>query len=138
MIVSGAGSPLETRPMPVAIRPVLVLDYTMTALITENVDYIATRPVVIIDSHNVCIAADAGSTSGVQRQALGAGGFTPVHTAIVCAVAGAVTRVTAGFVSTQYVVAATDVVRCLFTAVNSTLNARHWATITPTAVAGGA
>lgn len=124
--------------MPVTLRPVMALDYTMSALVTENVDYTALRPFVVIDSHNVCIAADAGSSSGVQRQALGAGAFTAIHTAITCAVAGAVTRVTVGFVATQYVVAATDVVRCLFTAVNSTLNARHWATITPTAIAGAA
>ena len=122
--------------MPVALRPVLVLDYTMTALVTENVDYTAVRPFVVIDVHNVCIASDAASTTGPQRQALGAGAFTAICTAVACAVAGAVTRVTAGFVSTQYVVATTDVVRMVFTAANSTLNARAWVSITPTAIAG--
>lgn len=123
--------------MPVALRPVLALDYTMTtAGTTENVDYTAIRPFVVIDHHNVCITADAASTTGPQRQALGAGAFTAICTAVACAVAGAVTRVTVGFVSTQYVVAATDVVRMVFTATNTTLNARAWLKITPTAIAG--
>lgn len=124
--------------MPVQMVPALVLDYTMTALVTENVDYVALRPFVVIDHHNVCIAADAASTTGPQRQALGAGAFVAICTAVACAVAGAVTRVTVGFVSTQYVVAATDVVRMVFTAVNSTLNARAWLIITPTNIVGQA
>lgn len=125
--------------MAVAIRPALILDYTMTtAGTTENVDYIASRPMVVVDVHNVCIVADAASTTGPQRQALGSGGFTAICTALACAVAGAVTRVTAGFVSTQYVVAATDVVRVVFTATNSTLSARCYLTVAPTPVSGAA
>ena len=122
--------------MPSAIRPVLVIDYTMTGTTTQNVDYTATRPFAICDSHNFCLTADATSTTNLERQALGAGAFTAVHTAIACAVAGAVTRVTAGVANAQYVFAATDVCRCVFTAANSTLVGRHFASIAITAVTG--
>lgn len=125
--------------MPVAIRPTLTLDYTMTTVgVTENVNYTATRPMAVIDVHNACIVADAASTTGVLRQALGAGAFTAVCTALVCAVAGVVTRVTVGYDIAQAVLVATDVLRVTFTATNSTLNARCWVTVTPLAIVGTA
>lgn len=133
--------------MPVSIRPTLVLDYTMTAVgVTENVDYTALRPFAVIANSNVCLVADAGSTTQLQVQALGTGGFNAISNALICAVAGTTFSSTTalggglpaanGIVPARYIVNPTDVLRCVFTANNTTLNARHWATILLTPITG--
>jgi len=125
--------------MPASIRPLLVIDYTMTAAgVDQDVDFVATRPLVVIGNSNLCLVADAASTTQLQRQALGAGVFNPISNALACAVAGTLT-IDSGANAldvTQYVVTPTDLLRCVFIATNNTLNARHFAQVLSMPVTG--
>lgn len=121
--------------MPVAVRPILALDYTMTAVgTTETVPYVVARPLVVIDCHNQCSATGAGSTSQLFRQALGSGGFNAVTAALVMATADALVRAV-DLIAAQNIASVTDVLRTTFTSANGGTG-RMWVHVTPTAIAG--
>ena len=123
--------------MPVAMRPPLVLDYTMAGLATQTVPYTALRPFVVFDVHAGVIAQDVGGAVGPVRTTAAGVGPTAVCTALVTTGApGTVVRVTAGFSAAQFVFAVGDILGVVFTSPNTNLNARAWVTITPTAIAG--
>lgn len=128
--------------MPVSIRPVLKLDYTLAAAlatgVTTNVDYAATRPFVVSDVHNVATAnAGVSGTSQILRQALGAGGFNAVSAALAMSASGTLTRA-ASITAAQMVVAATDVLRCAFVDGGGAggANGRAFAELLPTPITG--
>lgn len=124
--------------MPASFKPLMSVYATMTTVgVTENVDLTATRPYVIADYHNVALATSAASTAQLSRQALGAGGFNVVSAALTMDTANALTRA-ATLVAAQVTVAATDVLRNIFTAGTGAASGFAVATLVPTAISGQA
>lgn len=121
--------------MPVAIRPIIVLDYTMPSAANHGADYVATRPLVVIDHHNQCTVAGANGTSQLLRQALGSGGFNPITAALAMETANALVR-TANLITAQNIAQATDVLRLSFVSGAGTGVGRAWVKFTPTAISG--
>ena len=103
--------------MGAAVLPTdLSLVITMTA---QNEDFTATRAGLVIDAWLTSVAGAGGDTVTVQRQALGAGAFNAVSSAMACADAlGTIARTTLAAVA-QDAIAATDVVRAAGSAVGT-------------------
>lgn len=120
--------------MPAVLRPAFTLDVAPTAAITAsptNVDYTATAPLVMVDCHNVATATQGGGTAQFFRQALGSGGFNAMTTAALAMdTTSALTRTTT-IVAAQRTVAATDVIRGVFTTVNTNGNLYGHMVMTP-------
>lgn len=124
--------------MPASFKPLMSVYATMTTVgVTENVDLTATRPYVIADYHNVALATSAASTAQLSRQALGTGGFNVVSAALTMDTANALTRA-ATLVAAQVTVAATDVLRNIFTAGTGAASGFAVTTLVPTAISGQA
>lgn len=120
--------------MPAVLRPPFILDIAPSAAITSsptNVDFTATAPLVMVDAHTVATATQGGGTAQPSRQALGSGGFTAMTSAaIACDTTNALTRTTTVVVA-QRTVAVTDVVRGVFTTVNTNGNLYLTMVMTP-------
>lgn len=125
--------------MPVAIRPALVLDYTMTTpAAAETINYVASRPCVIYDCSAISLVFDpAGGTATVSRVTTG-GVATPAFTALTLPATGAVVRMSAGYVLAQAVIAAAEAIRCAIAGGGATTSARLLLRVLPTAVPGEA
>jgi hypothetical protein len=120
--------------MPAVLRPVFILDIAPAAAVTvspTNVDFTATAPLVLVDCHNVATATQGGGTAQLFRQALGSGGFSAMTTAALAMdTTSALTRTTT-VVAAQRTVSPTDVIRGVFTTVNTNGNLYGHMVMTP-------
>lgn len=123
--------------MPVSLRPVFKLDFTMLVVGgSERVPYIATRPYIISDFDVVALATQGGASAELQRQSGVVGLFNTVSQATIAMTpVNTITRSNA-IVATQMVVAATDVLACNFVAGGGAGSGRAFAEILPTPITG--
>lgn len=104
--------------MSAVLRPPFILDASPTAALgagaTENVDYVATSPMAIIDAHNVATATVGASTAQVLHATAAAPAvFNAVSAALAMAVTSAVTRATTIAVA-ERTIGVGDIIRSQF------------------------
>lgn len=123
--------------MAAVLRPPFILDMAPAAALTAsptNVNFTATAPLVMVDAHTVATATQGAGTAQPFRQALGSGGFNAMTTAaIACDTTSALTRTTT-VVAAERTVSPTDVVRAVFTTVNT--NGNLYLTMVMTPISG--
>jgi hypothetical protein len=93
-------------------KAILVLDIVQTVPGNGNTDVSVTRPYKVLDANCLCTASQTGGTTvvTVQRQALGAGSFNALSSAMACATISNIARTTTVTVA-ERILAATDVIR---------------------------
>lgn len=126
--------------MAASIRAVLCVEFVQSAAAiagaTVNTDLTATRPFAIYETTVLPLAASAGSTAQISRQALGAGAFNTVTNAMAAAVAGTLARTTTVTVA-ERTVSVTDVLRMVTVDGGpGGANAVGYVRILPNAIAG--
>lgn len=121
-------------------RALLMLDLVMAAAGNGDSDVTMLRPLAIVEVAVLCTATDSGGNATMQlfRQALGAGGFNAVSSAISCFTLNAIGRTTQVVVA-QRTLAATDVLRAtIASAGGGTANGRMFIYVNPLPITGNA
>lgn len=124
--------------MSMPIKVPLILDVTLDQAGNGNSDNVVTRPFSVIDVHNICTATDSGgnATLTVTRQALGAGGFNALSSAMNCFTLNALTRTTVVTVA-ERTLSPTDVLRStIASAGGGTANGRVFIHVLANAITG--
>lgn len=97
--------------MALTSRSALLVQVTPNGLGAGNSDHVINRPFIAVDCVVDALVTVGGGTAQLLRQVQGAGPVVALSDAMVCAVAGAVTRPAAVWDTAQNVFAIGDVLR---------------------------